>query len=496
MKRIVDPVHGNIYIEEKYFCFIDTKYFQRLRRIEQSSVRSIFPCARHDRFSHSIGVFHMGNLIVKQLLRDAEENKFYGISHTLDESREKYKVIVNSYLIACLLHDIAHAPFSHTFEKYYGIKSELCKKLNLLLNEKINFDEDDYDRVKEHEIVSAILVADKFRTLIEKKDFLGDYELVARMIIGQTYNDDNDIERQIRNCFISLLNGCIVDADRLDYACRDVWASGYKTASIDVERLVSNIYIRKELSSNNMVIAFDVNVVNEVLSLNEIRNFQSNRIFCHHTVLYEQYLFEKAAGKMIESIEDRDKGLNRIINYDTLNSEKSLKFNIRKDVSNSYKFHMIADEDLLFLMKQTENNKYYENWSQRNFTMYPLWKTEDEFFYKFCKDNRKLGHKNSKLIIAVKDILKENGFENDDVKLVLPIKKKKKEEHPMFYVILRDKKVITYPEYICNNNANNEGDDNYFYYVFVDKVIWKGKSDEEKNAIIDKVGNKILEMRE
>lgn len=87
-------------------------------------------------------------------------------------------------------------------------------------------------------------------------------------------------------------------------------------------------------------------------------------------------------------------------------------------------------------------------------------------------------------------------LKKEDVKLVIPFKKKRIEKYSMFYVIIRDKKVITYPEYICNNNANNEVDDNYFYYVFVDKVIWKGKSDEEKNAIIDKVGNKILEMRE
>ena len=121
MKRIVDPVHGNIYIEKKYFRFIDTKYFQRLRRIEQSSIRSIFPCARHDRFSHSIGVFHMGKRIVKQL---SKESDFYSICDNENESKEKYNIIVNSYLIACLLHDIAHAPFSHTFEKYYGETNE------------------------------------------------------------------------------------------------------------------------------------------------------------------------------------------------------------------------------------------------------------------------------------------------------------------------------------------------------------------------------------
>ena len=54
MKRVLDSVHGYIYIEEDYIRHVvDTEYFQRLRRIEQTSTRSIFPSARHDRFIHS-----------------------------------------------------------------------------------------------------------------------------------------------------------------------------------------------------------------------------------------------------------------------------------------------------------------------------------------------------------------------------------------------------------------------------------------------------------
>jgi len=67
-KRILDSVHGYIRIEEKYIKnVIDTEYFQRLRRIEQTSTRSLFPSARHDRFIHSLGVFHLGSKIVENL---------------------------------------------------------------------------------------------------------------------------------------------------------------------------------------------------------------------------------------------------------------------------------------------------------------------------------------------------------------------------------------------------------------------------------------------
>ena len=69
MKNIRDSVHGNIRVPINIIKdFIDTPEFQRLRRIEQTAIRSIYPSARHDRFIHSLGVFHIGNLIQEHLL--------------------------------------------------------------------------------------------------------------------------------------------------------------------------------------------------------------------------------------------------------------------------------------------------------------------------------------------------------------------------------------------------------------------------------------------
>lgn len=112
-KRILDSVHGYIRIEEKYIKnVIDTEYFQRLRRIEQTSTRSLFPSARHDRFIHSLGVFHLGSKIVENL------SKYY----KTEKMGFNLEIVFNSYKAACLLHDVAHSPFSHTFENYFDNK--------------------------------------------------------------------------------------------------------------------------------------------------------------------------------------------------------------------------------------------------------------------------------------------------------------------------------------------------------------------------------------
>ena len=72
-KRVLDSVHGYITIPEDLCDYvIDTPFFQRLRRIEQTSCRVLFPSARHDRFIHSLGVYHLGSKIVAAINRNCK----------------------------------------------------------------------------------------------------------------------------------------------------------------------------------------------------------------------------------------------------------------------------------------------------------------------------------------------------------------------------------------------------------------------------------------
>ena len=68
-KVFKDSVHGYINVPQ---CFvehlIDTEVFQRLRNIDQTGMRVLYPNAKHDRFGHSLGVFHLGCKAVVALL--------------------------------------------------------------------------------------------------------------------------------------------------------------------------------------------------------------------------------------------------------------------------------------------------------------------------------------------------------------------------------------------------------------------------------------------
>ena len=102
VKRFRDPVHGYITVPTVY-CekFIDCELFQRLRRIEQTSMRVLFPAAHHDRFAHSLGVYHLGKIAFDNLSKNSDS------TYNLEQFRSTFE-------IACLLHDCAHAPFSHS----------------------------------------------------------------------------------------------------------------------------------------------------------------------------------------------------------------------------------------------------------------------------------------------------------------------------------------------------------------------------------------------
>src|ERR1700733_14397887 len=98
---IKDPVHGTLQfssIEDAWVKpFIDSTNFQRLRHIKQLGMGDyIFPGAVHSRFNHCLGCCYVASQIAQKICLADEERQLV--------------------MIACLLHDIGHGPFSHAFE--------------------------------------------------------------------------------------------------------------------------------------------------------------------------------------------------------------------------------------------------------------------------------------------------------------------------------------------------------------------------------------------
>ena len=90
-----------------YIQLVNTPEFQRLRSIIQTSYQALYPSALHNRFVHSIGVFHLG----KKAFACFERNVKKAFP---DLYKKDWKQLRETFLMACLLHDVGHSPFYHT----------------------------------------------------------------------------------------------------------------------------------------------------------------------------------------------------------------------------------------------------------------------------------------------------------------------------------------------------------------------------------------------
>jgi len=149
-----DAVHGNIEVPPLCFVFWNTEIFGRLRRIKQlGTAHYVYPCAKHTRFEHSLGVMHLAGEFIDSL-RNPENG-----DPNCCTTKDKHLV-----MLAGLLHDLGHGPFSHLWEQFvhearpgYEWRHEETSiaMMNLIIKEnsfeleKLGMDADDEIFVKE-----------------------------------------------------------------------------------------------------------------------------------------------------------------------------------------------------------------------------------------------------------------------------------------------------------------------------------------------------------
>ncbi|WP_186756254.1 HD domain-containing protein [Echinicola salinicaeni] len=241
-KILNDPVYGFITIpSELIFTIIDHPYFQRLRRIKQLGLTDfVYPGALHTRFHHALGAMHLMSITLDNL-----RNKGHEIS---DQEYE-------ASLIAILLHDIGHGPFSHALE-YTLLKGIPHESLSLLLMESLN------------------------------KQLNGQLDLALRIF-------KNNYERK----FFHQLVSSQLDIDRLDYLQRDCFFTGVSEGTIGADRIIKMMNIK------------DDQIVVEEKGLYSIENFLSAR-----RLMYWQVYLHKttvSAEKMLINLIKRAKDLQQ-----------------------------------------------------------------------------------------------------------------------------------------------------------------------------------------
>jgi uncharacterized protein len=265
--EITDPVHKYIRFSQVEKQLIDSRAFQRLRRIRQlAGAHLVYPSAQHSRFEHSLGAMHIASLAGETLL-----GKGY-IDHT---------EVVQDLRLAALLHDIGHGPFSHLFEEVLEYR---CNTSHEELGKKI---------IMQSEIA----------------DILGIYGYsphhICRLSFGQSkVNFMNEI-----------ISGGL-SADIMDYLPRDGLFTGAEYAKLDYHRLVSSL----EVSKNRL--AINRSALNSLESMLISRYEMFKAVYFHKTVRAAEVMLLRS---MISADEALGLTNTSLRNYLSLTDEATLE---------------------------------------------------------------------------------------------------------------------------------------------------------------------------
>ena len=278
MGRIYDAVYGYTELDEIEFKLVNSPIFQRLHWIKQlGPLNTVFPSAQHSRFSHSIGVFHIMQKMIKHLQCN-DQVKFFD-----KVGPEDIKIL----RLAALLHDIGHVPLSHIGE---SVLKKTCptrmdpQKMDAfgkkLPSWKIRFDEKlRGDATKLHECLSAeiILSSEEIDRILSEEDGWKNTkhreeikEKIAFMIIGKP---DNQV-------FRALLHSEL-DADRLDYLLRDSFFTGVGYGHVDLDYIISRFKIVED-EDGQPILCLDKK------GLHTVEHYILARFFLHTQVIFDR----------------------------------------------------------------------------------------------------------------------------------------------------------------------------------------------------------------
>lgn len=291
LKIINDPVHGFIKIPyEIIFDIMEHRCFQRLRRISQTGLLSlIFPGATHTRFHHAIGAMHL-------MFNALEILKQKGVKISTEEEK--------GAMLAVLLHDVGHGPFSHALENIL-MDNWHHEKLSLLLMEQLN------------------------------EEFSGELTIAIQMFQGKYHRK-----------FFNQLISSQLDVDRLDYLKRDSFYTGVSEGNINTQRILSTL-----------------NVLDDELVLDEKGIYSIEHYLVARMFMYWQVYYHKAAvlaENLLIKIMNRAKTL--VSQNVKIEASENLKYFLYRESSTEAteediaRFMELDDTDVLQAIKSWKNH--------------------------------------------------------------------------------------------------------------------------------------------
>lgn len=333
MKYLMDNVHGSITLHDHEVKIIDHMLFQRLRYIKQNDILYLtFMGATHTRFSHSLGVMHMGSKIFDIL---------FPMEMYVNDSASLSSILYLKRVLrmALLFHDTGHAAFSHLTEHLPVFHDEVYSKpIDQLLWRGV-----DDDKVKkvairggehgvehEHYSIRAAfeIMKDNKVPVSEMWDVLSIMEGFPSSSMSQEFNtasekvfgsmgkkyecvvDSADNMRYLLHFILS----SEADADKLDYLRRDSLHAGVGYGGHDIEGLLNSMKLAYDKSNSRYVITVSETGLSSLCDMVDSRYKLYSHISNNIGNNGAEIIFEKALNEVMSDEENKEDVVSRMCN--------------------------------------------------------------------------------------------------------------------------------------------------------------------------------------